>query len=402
MAQYMDIEIPDNDVERVAALCAYGVLEGGQEAPFDDIVQLAAEITGCQIAYISFFDDKYSRLKARYGIPQNRPDRPRELSLCSPTICQSDLLVVEDLSQHPRYADLPAVQNPPHARFYCAMPLINPEGYALGTLCVWDPRVMKLSPEQQQCIRRLARQLLELLEQRRAIIELKQHVELLEMESAQAEAQIDARHNLLCNVFPEEIAEELIAGTKSAPRYFSNATVVFVDFADFSTLSETTYPRDLIEQLDEYFSRFDEVVTSHGLVKIKTVGDAYMAVAGIIHERADHAERACRAAMEINRLMHETNEVRRKLGLAEWTIRTGVHSGSVIAGRVGKTRTTYDVWGDGVNITKRLQESCEPGRVNISDSTLGLVSRLFLTEERGAIEVKHKGLIPMHYLVSSI
>ena len=138
-AWYKRIEIPDNDEERVASVQTYGILDTDPEIEFDDITELAAKITGCRVSYIGFFDDKRLWLKAKYGLPPTLTERPRELTLCSPTICQNDLVVVADMSRHPRYSDLPSVKNPPNARFYCAMPLINAEGYALGTLCVWDP-----------------------------------------------------------------------------------------------------------------------------------------------------------------------------------------------------------------------------------------------------------------------
>lgn len=402
MAIYRGVEIPDNDDERVGALKSYGIVGTPPEVDYDDIVELAAQITECRISYISFFDETLSRLKARYGIPLHRPDRPRELSLCAPTICQNDLIVIHDLSANPRYADLPAVVNPPHARFYCAMPLINSDGYALGTLCVWDPEPKTISPEQQQAMRRLARQVMGKLEIRRAITVLKERIAELEDGARQARTELATQRDLLAHVLPAQVAEQLLAGVSPQPRYFSNATVVFVDFADFSTLSESLAPRDLIEQLDEYFSVFDAIVSEHDVVKIKTVGDAYLAVAGIIHERPDHARRACQAALDILVAMATANGARRKLGLPEWRIRTGIHSGAVIAGQIGQSCATYDVWGDGVNVAKRLQEACEPGHICISDSTLGLISKHFETERRGAIDAKHKGQIEMHYLLSAI
>jgi len=118
---------------------------------------VAAKSAGCRYAYISFCDDKRFWLKSKYGYPATFTERPRELSLCPPTILQSDLLMIKDMSQHARYAHLPSVVNPPGTKFYCAMPLINAEGFALGTLCVWDPQPKELDPEQQECIRRLAR-----------------------------------------------------------------------------------------------------------------------------------------------------------------------------------------------------------------------------------------------------
>lgn len=399
MATYRNIEIPDNDAERVAAVKSYRILGTAPETAYDDIVELAAQITGCRISYISFFDETLSRLKARYGIPLNRPDRPRELSLCSPTICQSDLLIIPNLAENPRYKDLPAVVQPPYARFYCAMPLINSDGYALGTLCVWDPEPKTLTPEQQQAMRRLARQVMSKLEMRRSIFALKERIDQLEEEARKARIDLDTRERLLLDVYPAEVARQILAGFSMQPRYFPNATVMFLDFAHFSQLGESLTPRELIEQLDEYFSLFDEIMEKHGIIKVKTVGDAYLAASGIIEERPDHALRICAAACDVAAVMRTANAVRRKLCLAEWQLRTGIHSGAVIAGLIGTSRTTYDIWGDAVNIAKRLQERCEPGCINISDSTLGLVARHYASEPRGGITAKHKGEIQMHYLL---
>jgi len=264
---YKGIEIPDNDDERVAALVAYDILDSGAEIEYDDITELAASITGCKVAYITFFDEKRSWMKSKYGLPKNRPDRPRELSLCSPTICQSDLLIVPDLSKNPRYANLPAVKNPPHAKFYCAMPLINPDGHALGTLCVWDPETKELGPEQQQCMRRLARQVLAKLETRRSVIELQEQQQVLMENFDAADSALQRNEGLLRNLFPASIADQIIAGEPVKPRFFGAATVLFIDFADFSKIAETFDPRDLIEQLDEYFSMFDQITDRFGLEK---------------------------------------------------------------------------------------------------------------------------------------
>ena len=401
MALYNGIEVPDNETARVAAVKSYGVLGTPPEQDYDDIVELAVAVTGCQVGYIAFFDEAYSRLKARYNIPLDRPDRPRELSLCSPTIMQTDLLIVPDLSQEPRYADLPAVKNPPHAKFYCAMPLINHEGYALGTLCVWDPEEKTLTPEQQQSVRRLARLLISKLEDRKSALELEVEQGGLVDALDNTKHKLTVSKEILYNVFPDAIAERLLAREPVVPEYFDTATVMFVDFANFSHLAEVTAPRDLIDQLDNHFSAFDEIVSRFGMVKIKTVGDGYLAVAGILRQRPDHGVRTCNAALGIRDYVREVSAERRRQGLVEWSIRTGIHSGSLIAGKVGRNRATYDVWGDGVNVAKRLQEECEPDNINISEATLGLVDRFFVTESRGPIEAKHKGLVEMHYLLSA-
>ncbi len=181
---YKGIEIPQDDEDRVAALRSYDILDTDPEQEFDEITALAAQISGCQFAYISFCDETRFWLKSTFGYPSEFRERPRELSMCPATILQTNLYIIENMRTHPRYRDLPSVKNPPHTRFYCAMPLINPEGHALGTICVWDPGRMVLNEQQQDCIRSLAKQVMSLLKMRRRIIDLQQrHDKLLDLVS---------------------------------------------------------------------------------------------------------------------------------------------------------------------------------------------------------------------------
>ncbi|RME94981.1 MAG: GAF domain-containing protein, partial [Alphaproteobacteria bacterium] len=158
VAHYKGIEIPVNDQARVAALRSYDILDSEPEAEYDAITSMAAQISGCQFAYISFCDETRFWLKSKHGYPESFRERPRELSMCPPALLQTDLLIVEDMRRHPRYKNLPSVKNPPHTRFYCAMPLVNPDGHALGTLCVWDPGRKQLNEQQCNCMRGLAKQ----------------------------------------------------------------------------------------------------------------------------------------------------------------------------------------------------------------------------------------------------
>jgi DNA-binding winged helix-turn-helix (wHTH) protein len=177
--RYKGIDIPANDAERVAALRSYNILDTDPEAEYDDITTMAAQISGCRYSYISFCDDTRFWLKSKHGYPAGFTERPRELSMCPATILQTELLIVENMRSHARYANLPSVKNPPHTRFYCAMPLINLEGYALGTLCVWDPGRIRLDQMQKDAIRKLARLTLTILELRRSITSLQEREEKL-------------------------------------------------------------------------------------------------------------------------------------------------------------------------------------------------------------------------------
>ena len=401
-AWYSGIEIPDNDTERVESVAAYQILDTDPEIEYDDITELAASLTGCKVSYIGFFDDKRLWLKSKYGLPLTLTERPRELTLCSPTICQTDLVVIPDMSRNPRYADLPTVKNPPHAKFYCAMPLINSEGFALGTLCVWDTDAKDLEPERQQFMRRLARQVLTRLELRRCIIELRSEQKELLAALETAQSAIKKGEDLIRDLFPDPIADQILTDQPVETKFYGFATTLFIDFEGFTTIAETLEPRVLIEQLDDYFSIFDQIVEQYGLEKIKTVGDAYLAVAGAPKEIPNHALRATQAAVGIKRAMDKVNANRKKLALQEWPIRIGVHSGSIIAGVVGSKRITYDIWGDGVNLAKRMQENCEPGRINISEATVGFISNDFETRPRGFLEAKNKGPIKMYYLIGPV
>lgn len=171
-AFYKGVAIPTDDKARVASLRTYGILDTPPEPAYDDITAMAARIAECSHAYISFCDETRFWLKSKVGYPDGFSERPRELSMCPATLLQQDLLIVDDMRENPRYRDLPSVRDPAGTRFYCAMPLINAEGHALGTLCVWDREKKRLDEGQKTSIRLLARQILALLEMRRHIAEL--------------------------------------------------------------------------------------------------------------------------------------------------------------------------------------------------------------------------------------
>jgi adenylate cyclase len=133
--------------ERLFALRVLNILDTPPEIAYDEIAELAAQICGCPVAYISFIDDDRRWLKAKYGLPPDVSEAPREAAVCSTTICGTEVLVVPDMTQDPRFDCSPMVVGKPHCRFYCGMPLITDAGYALGTLCVMDfePRQLSLN-----------------------------------------------------------------------------------------------------------------------------------------------------------------------------------------------------------------------------------------------------------------
>jgi len=203
---------------------------------------------------------------------------------------------------------------------------------------------------------------------------------------------------LLLNILPEEIAAELkVSGTATA-RLFESVTVLFADFKGFTQLSEKLTPTDLVNEIHYLFSAFDEIVEKNGLEKIKTIGDAYMAVSGLPLINSNHAINAVKAACEIRSFMQSYQTQRAAIKKPFFEARIGLHSGSVIAGIVGTKKFQYDIWGDTVNLASRMESSGEPGKVNISDSTNQLVKNHFSTSYRGKIIAKGKGEVDMYFV----
>ncbi len=211
-------------------------------------------------------------------------------------------------------------------------------------------------------------------------------------QSEQARKKSD---ELLLNILPAEVAEELKTNGSSSARQFDNVTVMFTDFVNFTTAGETMGPYELIRELDICFKAFDEIIVKHNIEKIKTIGDAYLAVSGLPIPGAHHATQMISAAMEIAEFMRL-----RRIDKREQTfdLRIGVHSGVVIAGIVGIKKFAYDIWGDAVNTAARMEQSGVPGRINISQATFDLVCDTFQCTYRGEISAKNKGNLKM-YLV---
>ena len=161
----MKTPVPDSETERLAALKAYRILDTESEQSYDDITTLAAHICGVPITMISLVDETRQWFKSRVGMPQ--PQTPREIAFCAHAIFRHEPFLVRDAKKDPRFADNPLVTGEPHIRFYAGFPLVNPEGLALGALCVIDRKPHQLSAEQEKAMQALSRQVMVLLELRR-------------------------------------------------------------------------------------------------------------------------------------------------------------------------------------------------------------------------------------------
>ena len=390
----MAYPVPDDDAERLEALAAYNVVGTPPEMDFDEIATLAAQICGCAVGVVNLVADKWEWYKGRCGIPAHFDREPRG-GVCSWTVCGTDLLIVPDLTRDERFAELDMVKGRPYLRFYAGVPLINPDGYALGTLCVVDHEPREIDARQMEALRCLSRQAVAQLELRRKVAELDHMRHALAAEKTRSE-------DLLRDILPEDIAEELKAEGRVRPRYYDSVTILFTDFKGFTRLTEQLEPRALIEELDEHFSVFDDIVARHGLEKLKTIGDAYMCVAGLPERMQDHATAACAAALEIRDYMARVNDARDKFQQPRWEIRIGLHTGGVIAGVVGKKKLTYDIWGDAVNVAALMEAHAEPGQIALSDSTFEQARSAFDTAFLNEIDTAKKGRIRYHVLKGRI
>jgi class 3 adenylate cyclase len=205
---------------------------------------------------------------------------------------------------------------------------------------------------------------------------------------------------LLLNILPEKTAQELKDHGRVKAKRFDSVTVLFSDFKGFTHYAENLEPEELVNTVDYYFSKFDEIVEKYGLEKIKTVGDAYMVAGGLPFVTEDHAIKMTKAAFEMVEFVNSSKES--NLTSASFDIRIGINTGPVVAGVVGSKKFAYDIWGDTVNIAARMETNSEPGKINISENTYHIIKSEFNCTYRGELEVKNRGKLKMFFVSETV
>jgi class 3 adenylate cyclase len=381
----IDAIIPPNEQARLAAVQRYNILDTPPDHAFDHITALAAHFFKVPIAIVSIVDKNRIWFKSHYGVDVEQIDR--EPGLCASAILEDTPWLVTDAKLDPRTLTNPLVAGEFGLRFYAGAQLRTSDGFNLGMICVLDKQPRQVTEEEVNVLKILAALVVDELELRLAAKKL--------------EAEKRRSEQLLLNILPVVVADELKDRGKVEPVNYESVSVLFTDFKGFTELSEQLTPKQLVDELDYCFSYFDEVIEKHNLEKLKTIGDSYMAVGGIPNVNSTHAIDAVLAALEIQAFIQQRKEQHMRNNTPYWEMRIGIHSGSLIAGVIGQKKFAYDVWGDTVNTASRMETSGVPGKINISQSTFELIKDFFVCNYRGKLPAKNKGDLDM-YLVKGI
>lgn len=200
---------------------------------------------------------------------------------------------------------------------------------------------------------------------------------------------------LLLNILPFAIAERLKQNDMRIADHYESVTVMFADLVNFTQISEKMQPIQLVDLLSQVFSRFDTLAEKYEVEKIKTIGDAYMVISGAPVPCVDHARRIIQMAIEMHAVL---KDVAVKTGI-DLNMRIGINTGPVVAGVIGNSKFSYDLWGDTVNVASRMEETCPQNEIQITETTQKILQDLYSFEKRPHVEIKGKGIIDTYILL---
>jgi class 3 adenylate cyclase len=227
------------------------------------------------------------------------------------------------------------------------------------------------------------------------LVALNEEITKQKMEIEKQKAKSD---ELLLNILPSEVAEELKDKGYTTAKAFDEVTILFSDIKGFTNVAEKMTAQELVKEINTYFSAFDSIIQKYGLEKIKTIGDAYIAAGGLPEKNFATPQNVIDAAIVMQQEVEKLKQERVTSNKPYFELRIGIHTGPVVAGVVGLKKFQYDIWGDTVNLAARMEQSGVPGKINISQHTYELVKEQFTCVHRGRIDAKNKGEIDMYFV----
>jgi adenylate cyclase len=238
----------------------------------------------------------------------------------------------------------------------------------------------------------------DLSKQKQAEYMLESYSQMAEKNARDLQREKDRVERLLLNIMPKSVYEEMRDYGTVTPQLFHNASILMLDFVGHTEMAISGDPASLITELNDIFNVFDRITDLFDCERIRTVGDAYMAVSGLPQPTPEHAHNVARVALRMLRYIERRNSAHHEA----WHCRIGINSGPVIGSLVGVQKYVYDIFGPGVNLAARMESLSEPMRITISESTYQLIKDDFICSERGEFEVKGFGSIPLYFLEREI
>ncbi len=221
----------------------------------------------------------------------------------------------------------------------------------------------------------------------------RQYEKQIEKKNVQLSEERQKSDRLLLNILPESIAERMKNNEKIIVDHFSEVTVLFCDIVNFTAFSSHNSPEKIVDALNQVFSEFDKLTQKYRIEKIKTIGDAYMAVCGAPEPAQDHAQRMASMALEMIGVI-------KKIDL-KLDVRIGLHCGEVVAGVIGTAKFSYDLWGNTVNVASRMESHGETGKIHCSETLYETLKEHFEFRDRGMVNIKGKGELSTYFLLSA-
>ena len=362
-------DVPLDEKARIEDIKKLRILEDNIESSkrFSSFPKLAATLTDCDKAAINIVSEKSQHCKVNFGMSTIEniamKEIPRELSVCAHVLNNdSKPLMIDDLTKDQRTKHVfelnNSLLNKTFPKFYAGSPIITSNGFTLGSFCVFNSKPKTLNHSKLEGLRMLADQFMTYMKVLRKTTKWKLHRKILKR--------------------------------KNKWRILFLCICPFCDFSGFTNKTEKLQPGELVEILDMFFTGFDKIIERFSLKKVKTIGDAYMAVGGVPDLNSNHAERVVLAAKEIINFVKGVNYQQSAIGKDLWYVRIGVHSGPIIS---GKTSSSFDIWGDTVNIASRLESSGKEMKIHISDHTKELLPSSIKTTNSNLVSLRGKGIL---------